>query len=77
MECSLEDLFVFFSGAERIPPLGFERHPTLSFVHDSRLASASTCDIQQPFMEQVTQISRRLEMMDLVECNDHSYHGTV
>ena len=46
MECSLEDLFVFFSGAECIPPLGFERHPTLSFVHDSRLASASTCDIQ-------------------------------
>ena len=35
-----------FSGANCIPPLGFEKHPTLSFLKDSLFATASTCDLQ-------------------------------
>lgn len=37
---------MFFSGANRVPPLGFEKQPTISFITDSKLASASTCDLQ-------------------------------
>lgn len=45
--CSLEDVMVFFSGASRIPPLGFHPSPTLEFVHDTgaKLATSSTCDL--------------------------------
>ena len=28
-----------------MPPLGFEKHPTLKFIHSGRLATASTCDL--------------------------------
>ena len=33
-------------GANRIPLLGFEKQPTISFIIDSKLASASTSDLQ-------------------------------
>lgn len=38
---------VFFSGTERIPPLGFEQQPTIEFIQDqSKLyCTASTCDL--------------------------------
>ena len=46
--CTLEDILVFFSGTDRIPPMGFEKYPTLTFIHDAKavLPTASTCDIQ-------------------------------
>ena len=46
--CSLEDVLVFFSGSDRIPPMGFDRHPTPHFLHEAKevLPTASTCDIQ-------------------------------
>ena len=40
---------MFFSGAERIPPLGFDSEaPSIVFLHDSksRFPTASTCSIQ-------------------------------
>ena len=30
-ECYLEDVLVFFCGAAHVPPIGFEKQPTLSF----------------------------------------------
>ena len=42
----LEDVLVFFSGAGHIPPLCFEKEPTLTFNQGCRLATASTCDLQ-------------------------------
>ena len=44
--CSLEDILVFCSGASHVPPLGFDKPPTISFEYESVLATASTCDIQ-------------------------------
>ena len=41
-DCTVEDVLVFLSGASQVPPLGFEKKPTISF----RLATASTCDLQ-------------------------------
>ena len=43
--CSLEDVLIFFSGSDQVPPLGFEKEPAISF-HDSVLATSSTCDLQ-------------------------------
>jgi len=34
----------FFSGSSSVPPLGFEKPPTLAF-EDGVLATASTCDL--------------------------------
>ena len=42
---TLGDLLVFFSGAEREPPLGFSPKPHLLFS-DDLLASASTCSLR-------------------------------
>ncbi len=49
ISCTLKDLLVFFSGAERIPPLGFDSEaPSIVFLHDSksRFPTTSTCSIQ-------------------------------
>ena len=39
---------MFFSGSDRIPPLGFDVEPSVIFLHDqgSRFATASTCSLQ-------------------------------
>ena len=42
---TLGDLLVFFTGAEREPPLGFSPKPHLLFS-DDLLASASTCSLR-------------------------------
>ncbi len=46
--CSLEDILVFFSGTDRVPPLGFDVHPSVTFLYDKKLkfATASTCSLQ-------------------------------
>ena len=48
IDCTCEDVMAFFSAANRIPPLGFDKHPTLAFNHtgDTILMTASTCDLQ-------------------------------
>ena len=38
---------MFFSGANRVPMLGFEKKPSLSFLHlNAMLPTASTCALQ-------------------------------
>ena len=44
--CSIEDILVFCTGASQVPPLGFEKYPTLTYHYEGILATASTCDIQ-------------------------------
>ena len=46
--CSLIDLLIFVSGADHVPPLGFEKSPNVVFIHTEGrcLPTASTCDIQ-------------------------------
>lgn len=48
MECDLKDILVFTSGSDRIPPIGFAKDPSVTFLHSksSYLPTASTCDIQ-------------------------------
>ena len=48
VDCSLEDVMTFFSGAESIPPCGFEGlAPSLVFLHGNQpLPTASTCDLE-------------------------------
>ena len=36
---------VFFTGANSLPPGGFERKPTMSFIY-AKLATSSTCNLQ-------------------------------
>ena len=46
-QCSLQDVLVFFTGANAIPVLGFERRPKLVFLEgpSEKLPTASTCEI--------------------------------
>lgn len=46
--CTLQDILIFFSGSDRIPPMGFSQHPTLVFLHQPNeiLPTSSTCDLQ-------------------------------
>ncbi len=42
-----EDILIFFSGAEKVPPLGFNTQPVLAFLHGPQdtLPTASTCTL--------------------------------
>ena len=43
---SLEDVLVFFTGADRVPPLGFPHTPSLHFLDDTAMfPTASTCSL--------------------------------
>ncbi len=42
-ELTLEDILIFFSGSEEVPPLGFVPSPTISFNNTSIYPKASTC----------------------------------
>ena len=46
--CNLKDVLIFFSGSDRVPPLGYDVSPSLVFLHHSnaRFPTASTCDLQ-------------------------------
>ena len=46
--CTLEDILVFFTGTSSVPPLGFDRRPSIVFLHDPTaiLPTASTCALQ-------------------------------
>ena len=49
LRLSLEEVLVFCTGADRIPPLGFDRIPSLTFLDNnpsSMLPTASTCSIE-------------------------------
>lgn len=48
MQVTPKHLFVFLTGSDRIPPMGFERKGTIVFDHrenkqENRLPSVSTC----------------------------------
>ncbi|KAI3356795.1 hypothetical protein L3Q82_003460 [Scortum barcoo] len=42
-EVTLEDILVFFTGCDNIPPLGFSPEPSLEFIAHSRFPLANTC----------------------------------
>ena len=46
-QCSLQDLLVFFTGADAVPVLGFDRRPKLVFLDapTEKLPTASTCEL--------------------------------
>lgn len=48
INCVVEDVLVFFTGADRIPPLGFNKKLTVMFLLNpqDKFATASTCDLQ-------------------------------
>ena len=40
-------MLVFFTGTNQVPPIGFEKVSTVSFLHhDAMFATASTCDVK-------------------------------
>ena len=45
--CVVRDILIFCSGADRLPPLGFERELKIVFVGQEagKLSTASTCDL--------------------------------
>ena len=42
---SLEEVIAFFTGASRIPPLGFGKTAMLKFSNTSNLPTANTCSV--------------------------------
>ena len=44
--CSVDDVLVFFTAADRVPPLGFGRDCSVVFLHGAKLATASTCELE-------------------------------
>ena len=42
-DISLEDIMVFFSGAAKLPPLGFTHKPTIEFSATNVYPTVSTC----------------------------------
>ena len=64
--CTLQDVLVFFSGANRVPPLGFDKRPSLTFLHNNaKLPTASTCDIRLRIPACYTQYQNFKEAMVL------------
>ena len=67
----MEDILIFFTGADRPSTLGFEQQPTLHFCNSNVLATAGTCDMGLYLPMKHTKISRRewyyhfWDMMDL------------
>ena len=45
MSVTLEDIFIFITGAEREPPLGLDHRMKLSFSRRGVLPTASTCTL--------------------------------
>jgi len=45
-DTSLKEVLSFFTGAESVPPLGFERDVEVWFNHESQFPMASTCALQ-------------------------------
>ena len=45
MSLRLEDLLAFTTGAEKIPPTGFDDILRIMFLEDSMLPKASTCGL--------------------------------
>ena len=45
--CTIEDVLIFFTGTDRIPPSGFDKEPTIHFIHDksAKFCTANTCDL--------------------------------
>lgn len=44
-EISLEDIMIFYSGTDKMPPLGFLHKLTLEFNNDNIYPTASTCTL--------------------------------
>ena len=44
--CSIEDMLVFDTGSDRVPPLGFDFKVKVVFPHSGLFCTASTCDLQ-------------------------------
>ena len=44
--CSIEDVLVFITGSDRVPPLGFDVKVKVMFLHSGRFCTSSTCDLQ-------------------------------
>lgn len=44
---TVADILIFSSGTDKVPPIGFEKQPSIFFLHGSTniFATSSTCDI--------------------------------
>ncbi|XP_031334066.1 G2/M phase-specific E3 ubiquitin-protein ligase-like [Photinus pyralis] len=45
-EVSLEDIMILATGIDRLPPLGFDVKPTITFQRDVRYPTANTCGLE-------------------------------
>ena len=44
-DITLDNILVFFSGTDKVPPLGFTPDPALAFNSDAWYPTASTCSL--------------------------------
>ena len=45
LHVTLEDILVFFSGSDMVPPLGFSPPPSIVFNHEAMFPTSSTCSL--------------------------------
>ena len=78
-------MLIFFSGADRVPPLVFDQEPHVTFLHDqsAKFCTSSTCDLQLRLpcthmedygaFKDAMVMSLCIAMMDL-EVSDHFFY---
>lgn len=80
------DVLIFFTGASRIPPLGFPKSPTLNFSEENIYPTASTCALILTIPQDMVLImnpSRELYMLasnsieDSEICDFYNSTGTM
>jgi len=76
--CTLGDILAFFTGADRIPPLGFEKKPTVAFLpEDDMFATSSTCDLVLRLPVKYGESLQRFKQAMIMSLKDNDGFGGI
>ena len=71
-------MLVFFTGTNQVPPIGFEKVPTVSFLHhDAMFATASTCDVKLRLPIKYGDDIERFKQAMIMSLKDNDGFGAV
>lgn len=76
---TLQDVMVFLTGCDSVPPLGFgDVKPSILFTDDALLPTVSTCSLTLRFPRNFpTDFQQFKDKMDLVILGSQGFFGTV
>lgn len=76
---TLQDIMVFLTGCDSVPPLGFgDVQPGILFTDGAVLPTVSTCSLTLCFPRSFpTDFQQFKEKMDFVILGSHGFFGTV